>query len=50
MTDFEILVPQAKAMLRDTACRLLAFDPDLAATLNDMAAEYAGPYIEKDAS
>jgi len=47
MTDFEILAPQARAILRDAAGRLLAFDPELAAHLNDLAADYAGPYTEE---
>jgi hypothetical protein len=37
-------------VLRDAADRADLFDPELAATLRDMAAEYAGPYIEKDES
>lgn len=36
--------------LRNAAASVAAFDPELAATLRDMAAEYAGPYIEKDES
>lgn len=36
--------------LRETAAQVAAFDPELAAILRDMAAEYAGPYIEKDES
>lgn len=36
------------AVLRDAAGRLLAFDPDLAAHLNDLAADYAGPYTDPE--
>jgi hypothetical protein len=46
MTDFEILAPQVRAILRDAAGKVLAFDPDLAADLSDMAADYAGPWKE----
>jgi hypothetical protein len=42
MTD--ATVPE---ILRDAAGRLLAFDPELAAHLNDLAADYAGPYTEE---
>ena len=45
---FEILAPQARAILRDAAGRLLAFDPELAAHLNDLAADYAGPYTDPE--
>jgi len=48
MTDFEIFAPVARAILRDAACRLLAFDPELAAHLNELAADYAGPYTEQE--
>jgi hypothetical protein len=47
MTDFEILAPQAQAILRGAAGQVLAFDPELAAHLNDLAADYAGPYTEE---
>lgn len=39
---------EVQAILRDAACRVLAFDAELAATLSDLAADYAGPYIEPD--
>jgi hypothetical protein len=48
MTDLEILAPSARAILRDAAGRLLAFDPELAAHLNDLAADYAGPLHRGD--
>lgn len=35
-----------QAILRDAAGRVLAFDPELAATLSDLANDYAGPYTE----
>lgn len=49
MNDFPILAPQVQAILRDAAGKVLAFDAELAATLSDLAADYAGPYIEPDA-
>lgn len=48
MTTFEILAPQVQAILRDAAGRVLAFDPDLAADLSDMANDYAGPYAPEE--
>lgn len=33
-------------ILRDAADRASTFDPELERTLRDMAAEYAGPYID----
>ena len=50
MTDFNIFVPVVQAILRSAASQVLAFDPDLARDLADLAADYAGPYAEpKDA-
>jgi hypothetical protein len=48
MPDLEILAPIAKAILRDAARRVIAFDPELAAHLNELAADYAGPYTEQE--
>lgn len=50
MTDFPILAPQVQAILRDAASRVLAFDPDLARDLADLAKDYAGPYVEQEVS
>jgi hypothetical protein len=47
MTDFNILAPAVQAILRSTASQVLAFDPDLARDLADLAADYAGPYTEE---
>lgn len=46
MTDYPILAAGVQAILRDAAGRVLAFDPDLAADLSDLANDYAGPYTE----
>jgi hypothetical protein len=34
-------------ILREAAEQAAVFDPHLAATLNDLAADYAGPYTEE---
>lgn len=34
-------------ILRDAAEQAAAFDPELAAHLNELAADYAGPYTEE---
>lgn len=49
MTD-HTLAPVVRAILNSAAAQVIGFDPELAADLADMAAEYAGPYIEKDES
>lgn len=41
------MVQSVKAILRDAAGKVLAFDPDLAVHLSDLASDYAGPYIEE---
>ena len=46
MTEYPIFRPTVQAILRDAAGRVLAFDPDLAADLSDLANDYAGPYTE----
>jgi hypothetical protein len=48
MTEFPILAPQVQAILRDAAGRVLAFDPDLARDLSDLANDYAGPYTPEE--
>lgn len=39
--------PFVQAVLRNAAGQVLAFDPDLARDLADLAADYAGPYTEE---
>lgn len=46
MTEYPIYQPAVQAILRDAAGRVLAFDPDLARDLSDLANDYAGPYME----
>lgn len=41
------LVMSAKVILRDAAGKVLAFDPDLARDLSDMASDYAGPWKDE---
>jgi hypothetical protein len=47
MTEFTIYQPAVRAILRSAASQVLAFDPDLARDLADLAADYAGPYTEE---
>lgn len=44
MTDLRSI---GEGVLRDAADRAGTFDPELAAHLNDLAADYAGPYTEE---
>jgi len=47
MTDYPTLAPQVQAILRDAAGKVLAFDPDLARDLSDLASDYAGPWKDE---
>jgi hypothetical protein len=48
VTEYPIYQPAVQVILRDAAGRLLAFDPDLARDLSDLANDYAGPYTPEE--
>jgi hypothetical protein len=39
---------EGESILRDAADRAAPFDPELAATLRDMASDYAGPQVSDE--